>query len=114
MANFFEFYLSLLEWSLLGIFAAFAVLALRPVLQGRMGQGLLSSGRSAQADPERMILLVTTLGVAGYYLVTSLGLPLDALRAEDGSVTMPDIPSPLLALLFGGHGGYLFGKMKRN
>lgn len=55
--------------------------------------------------PDRVALLLTTLGFGGYYIITTL-------RGFDVSVpTLPEVPNSVLAVLLGSQGVYLTRKI---
>lgn len=85
-------------------FAILAIVAIR-LLSGRIAvAGLLAAGPGRPVSPERVQLLLATLGAAGYLLL-SIGSPKSREMV---------LPSEWLLLLFGGsHATYLITKYLR-
>lgn len=101
----------LFVWVLVGVFAAFVVVVAARLL-GPNGtfKGLLASPGGANADPERLQLLLTVLFGAGAYVYVVL----QAVAAADAPLTaLPDIPDWLLPILVGSKSLYLAGKVVR-
>ncbi len=101
---------------LLGWLGALAVIVLIKMLRGDINTtGLMCSakGPDSNADPERVTLVMLTVGVALYYLVNSIGIPLEELRGANGEFYMPDLPSDALVLLGGSQTAYITGKIFR-
>lgn len=96
-----------------GWLTTLAVVVLLKTFQKQNGLGsmIAAPGRS-QADPERIALLMITLGVALYYLIHTISLPLTALETSDG-YSLPDIPDEFLILLAGSQTAYVSGKSLR-
>lgn len=97
-----------LAWILL----FFAVIVLKMLRGDITTDGLLQRpGADTRADPERILVLALTLGVAAHYLFTGLtALPV---FNDDGIRVMPDIPESILVLLGSANGVYLGGKIMR-
>lgn len=104
---------NVLQWVLFGWLGLLVAVFLRGLLLGRMKtEGLLASDRDGNLDPERVLLLVTTLGIAFYYTVVAIGdpLPIDPMTNRP---SMPDLSTDLLYLLAGAQAGYVGGKTQR-
>lgn len=113
-----DIYVYWLQWALLGWMGALFVLVALKFLRGKIiVRGMLQSPKRNSYDPERLALLFATVGIALYYLVSTIGISMDELTstAEGGEkvVTMPDIPVEVLYLLFGAQSSYVTGKIFR-
>ena len=104
----------ILKLFLLGWLGALAAIMLVKMLRGDINvTGLMCSANSTDADPERVALVMLTVGVALYYLVNSIGIPLEELKGADGKYSMPDLPGDALVLLGGSQTAYITGKFFR-
>ena len=73
-------------------------------------RGLLSTEPDGSVDPERtQMILVTMFALGGFLLSVLHGL---ARTAQP--ITMPTVPTELLAVLTGSQGVYLSGKLTRS
>ncbi len=103
-----------LELFLLGWLGALAAIIFVKMLSGKINvTGLMCSTKGPEADPERVTLLMLTVGVALYYLVHTIGIPIEELIGDDGKYYMPDLPRDALVLLGGSQGAYITGKIFR-
>lgn len=66
---------------------------------------LLSHDESSNTSADRVVLLLTTLGFALYYVITGVGSPLDPEHPS-----LPDISPDMLVALLGANGVYLMTK----
>lgn len=108
------FALDILKLALFVWLAVLAFLFLREVfLTSGSLRGILSSKQNQSADPERVALMVFTIGVALHYALTTVGSPTETLTSADGTVSLPDIRVEVLVLMFGTQGSYLLGKFFR-
>jgi ribose/xylose/arabinose/galactoside ABC-type transport system permease subunit len=101
----------LLMWALVGWLLAIVLIIIMRLLRGRMSlHGLLATNADQQANPERMVLLVTSVGAALYYLITgmTIEMPADLTKAS-----LPEVPNEVLLLLSCAQTGYLSGKSFR-
>jgi hypothetical protein len=110
--------LDLLGVFLQGFFLAWlgglaAVVVAKALTGGINVEGLLSSPGGAGIDPERLTLLVATLAIAVYYVVTTLGTPLAELRLAGDQYQLPDLPTETVLALGGSQAAYLGGKTLR-
>ncbi len=104
----------LLQLFLLGWLGALTVIIFVKMLSGDINvTGLMRSAKSPEADPERVALVLLTVAVALYYLVHSIGIPLEELKGADGKYSMPDLPGDALILLGGSQTAYITGKIFR-
>ena len=89
----------------MGLAAVVVMIRLRST--GPAGASMLTN-KDGRADPERMLLLLTTLAVAGWYLFAGLR------TTVTGEIkSLPDVPEWVLTALTGGHGLFLGGKLLR-
>ncbi len=103
-----------LQLFLLGWLGALAAIVFVKMLSGGINvTGLMCSAKGPKADPERVTLVMLTVGVALYYLVHSIGIPLEELKGADGKYSMPDLPGDALILLGGSQTAYITGKIFR-
>ena len=104
----------ILKLFFLGWLGALTAIILVKMLRGDINTtGLMCSANSDEPDPERVTLVMLTVGVALFYLVHTLGVPLSEITDADGKVTMPDLPDEALVLLGGSQGAYITGKIMR-
>ena len=109
-----ESYVYWLQWALIVWLAVLFAMVLLALFRGDIRtHGILQSDQNGDFDPERLALLLATVGTAIYYGVGAIGLSLDDMTRPDGLVYMPDIPKELLYLLFGAQSTYLTGKIFR-
>jgi hypothetical protein len=91
------------------LFAWLALLAaniLYGLLSGRINTDrILSHDEDRDASADRVVLLLTTLGFALYYVITSLRAPLDPTNPS-----LPEISTDMLVALLGVNGVYLSSK----
>ena len=76
---------------------------------------LVASGKSAP-NPERVVLVLLTVGFALYYFLQCVGLSAEDMKSTAGGVTvywMPEVPEEILVLLFGAQASYITGKIFR-
>jgi hypothetical protein len=94
----------LLLW--LGLLAAFV---LRGIFTGKINtKGLLSHrGIAGDVAPERLAMLLATLGYAIFYAVNALRM----VSVDSDSAGLPEIPEEVLAVFVGTNGLYLTGKI---
>jgi hypothetical protein len=96
----------LLAW--LGLLATIIILG---VLRGDIrNRGMLIDHSRGEIIPERLVMMAVFPFVLLGYIVTALSF--DPLAAIDRP-SLPDVPESLLALLTGGNGLYLVGKIAR-
>ncbi|MEM7439144.1 MAG: hypothetical protein AAF393_06060 [Pseudomonadota bacterium] len=94
--------------------AVMALFVISGVLKGAIrSKGLLGRTGSSRPDPERVVLLFATFGVALHYTITSMTLTNDQLRMDGKSPSMPDVPVEILLLLFGAQSSFVVGKILR-
>ena len=94
----------LLLW--LGLLVA---LVLRGIFSGKINtKGLLSHrGIAGDVAPERLAMLLATLGYALFYAVSALR----TVRLDYADAGLPEIPEEVLAVFVGTNGLYLTGKI---
>lgn len=103
-----------LQLFLLGWLGALTAIILVKMLRGDINAtGLMRSANGADADPERVTLVMLTVAVSLYYLVHTLGVPVAELEGADGKFYMPDLPGEALVLLGGSQSAYITGKIFR-
>lgn len=104
----------LLQYGLIAWLSILGGLVAVRTLRGDINTSGLLSGGGTGTDPERVTLLVLTLAAAFYYLVTTLGTPLEELRVQDTNrYSLPEIPEEILILLTGSQSLYISGKIIR-
>ncbi len=107
--------IEIFKYFLLIWLAFLALLVLRDILIiHRSMQGIFSTKSSEKINPERVILLLFTIGFALYYSLTTLALPIDELPVANGRRAMPDVSHEVLAALFGAQSSFIVGKILRN
>jgi hypothetical protein len=98
------------RWEIQGFLAILLAIVFFQILNGRINtKGMLCSnsanmGKNGPIDPARLQLLVSTVGMALYYLT----LVTSNLNPKTGS--LPDVPESWPAILGGSHAIYLGGK----
>ena len=103
-----------LKLFLLGWLGALTAFILVKMLRGDINTtGLMCSTKGGEPDPERVTMVMLTVGVALFYLVQTLGVPLSDITDATGKVTMPDLPDEALVLLGGSQSAYIAGKILR-
>ena len=104
-----------LQLFLLGWLGALAAIVFVKMLSGGINvTGLMCSAKGPKADPERVTLVMLTVAVALFYLVHSIGIPLEELKGDDDEFYMPDLPGDALVLLGGSQTAYITGKIFRS
>ena len=102
---------SILQTGLLIWLLALAGLVFLRIVSGKINSaGLLlhtcptnkAAAKPEHIRPERMVLLVSSLGYAAYYTMTALQTPLDLIDPS-----LPEIPSEVITALLGTNGAYL-------
>jgi hypothetical protein len=106
---------TVLQYFFIAWLAVLAGLVTVKTLRGDINtNGLLHSVQGGEPDPERVASVATTLAIAGYYVIQTLGTPLDDLyHADTRAYFMPDLPGEMLALLGGSISVYVTGKFLR-
>ncbi|NQV59598.1 MAG: hypothetical protein HQ502_08015 [Alphaproteobacteria bacterium] len=104
----------LIMWFMLAWLAALAAVVMSRLLsQGRLGELLHTTrpdgGTGSDIDPERVQLMVVSLGAIGYYFVRGIQ------AAVTGHITsLPEASEALTAVLAGSNTLYLSGKLMRH
>ena len=105
----------LLEFLFVAWLGALAAVVAIKMLRGEINtHGLLSRTQGSDLEPERVALLVTTLAIAGFYVIHTLGTPLEDLTKTADGYFLPDLPEELLVVLGGSQATYLTAKFFRN
>ena len=106
---------AVLQYFFIAWLAVLAGLVAIKILRGDINtNGLLHSPQSNRPDGERVASLATTLAIAGYYVIQTLGTPLESLYdKETGAYFMPDLPEEALVVLGGSYSVYVTGKLLR-
>ncbi len=72
---------------------------------------LTTSGK--RTEPERVTLLLFTIGFALYYFLTTATTPIDQLPGGLENPSLPDVSPETLVALFGVQSTFLIGKILR-
>lgn len=105
------FITKLLAAGLLTWLGLLAMLVAVRVLRGDIRvSGFLAESDGAQVTPERALMMIVFPLVLLMYVLRALN---GDLAIVDGRPIMPDVPEFLLAVLTGGNGLYLAGKIAR-
>lgn len=99
-----------METTFLLLIGALALSLLLRMTDGTISTRGMLLGPSGQPDPERMLHLLTTLALAGWYLAQGLAL----LGAAAPPKQLPEVPDWMLLALAGSHGAFLSAKYYRN
>jgi hypothetical protein len=94
-----------LKWYMIGWLAAVAALVAYRILTGRIALDGLFTMDGNRFSPERMQLLLVTVGALAIYASEALAAPVITTKA------LPPVPEGLLAILTGSHVLYLGGKI---
>ncbi|WP_299410547.1 hypothetical protein [uncultured Roseobacter sp.] len=106
--------INLLEIALLVWLGALSVVVTSKLVNGDIATvGIFHSQGTEGIDPERVGLFMVTLGIAFYYVIHTLRVPLCDVNIDDCSLMMPDLPEEALYVFGGGQGAYLGGKVIR-
>jgi hypothetical protein len=103
------FAMGLIAW-----LGALALLVAIRILDGRIDtRGMLVTDpkRTGDIDPERVVALTLIPAVLVFYTIHTLNTGIVTLPT--GALSMPDLPEGLVALLTGGNGLFLAGKIAR-
>lgn len=103
------FAMGLIAW-----LGALALLVAIRILDGRIDtRGMLVTDpkRTGDIDPERVVALTLIPAVLAFYTIHTLNSGVVTLPT--GALSMPDLPEGLVALLTGGNGLFLAGKIAR-
>lgn len=93
------------------LIAAFISIVVYQLLIGKISTtGLLTSSVTGQVDPERLQLLIGSFAGAAYYAAISLQ---QISNQSVQTISLPDVPDFVLALLVGSQSLYLGGKLTR-
>ena len=105
---------TVLQYFFLAWLAALVGVVAVKMLRGDINtSGLLHGPETRDLDPERAASAIATLAIAGYYVIQTLGTPLDSLMTAPGVYTMPDLPEEALVILGGSYSAYVTGKILR-
>ena len=106
-------FIAFLEVFFLAWLLVLALLVVRKLLLSRQSlRGLLStSGKGT--DPERVTLLIFTIGFALFYAITTANTPIADLPGGEESPSMPGVAPEILIALFGAQSSYVVGKLLR-
>lgn len=76
--------------------------------------GLFHSPKMREGfDPERLSLFMLTLGIAFYYVLHTLQMPICTTGVQTCQATLPEIPQEVLYIFGGGQGAFIGGKFLR-
>jgi hypothetical protein len=103
------FAIGLIAW-----LGALALLVAIRILIGRIDtRGMLVTDpkRTGNIDPERVVAMALIPAVLGYYTIHTLNTGI--VNLPGGGQSMPDLPEGLIALMTGGNGLFLAGKIAR-
>jgi len=94
------------EWFLVGWLTALALLVLYRVLSGRIALVGLLTMDGQRHSPERLQLLLFTLGALAIYIGQAL------VTGQSATIkSLPEVPDWVLPLLLGSHALYLGGRI---
>lgn len=103
-----------LQYCLIVWLLVLGLLVIRKVVLTRRSMHGLLSTQGTGVDPERVMLLMFTIGFAMFYSIDAINTPLEELSRGKNGPSMPDVAPQVLVALFGAQSSYLLGKLLRS
>ena len=108
---------TVLTWALMAWLATIAAIVFYRLLTDKISTaGMTKRAAGGGTDPERLVMLFTTIsGALGYgaYALSTGPIVLGGTEEAGVRLIMPDVPNALLAAVGGGQVLYLTGKLSR-
>lgn len=105
--------LDIFKYALLAWLGLLCLLVVRRVFLNRNAMNGLLTTTGRHTEPERVLLLMFTIGFAMYYTLTTAMMPIDKLPEGENGLSMPDIAPEVLLALFGAQSSFVIGKLIR-